>query len=411
MVVMNYTLQFLDLDDRDALVQRIYDGLMPAGCSCCPRKSSTKTRQWKNCSSICTTSTSDATITASSRSAANAPRWKMYWSRKRSRAPRASGERRLRAHRRLAALFQLRFHRRDQSMIDYACSGMPARHRTGRLARASKRCSHSVCRAAARRLRIAGERVRACDRERDGSIANCCLACRRGARARSSCGRHIDAEWRSDLKWDRLKDAIAPLRAAMFSTSAVATATTRCKCATPAPTRSSASIRPCCIVMQFLAINALRTAKRVSYCRAAARIAALPRAFDTTFSMGVLYHQRSPIEHLQQLGRPCDRAANWCSKHLTCRAKSPSPVPRQIDMRACAMSGYCRPFRTNNWLQRSGFGYRNHRSVSDHRRGTAQHRVDDIRIAARSTRSARSGPNCRGLAGAAACLIASANAP
>jgi tRNA (mo5U34)-methyltransferase len=26
-----------------------------------------------------------------------------------------------------------------------------------------------------------------------------------------------------------------------------------------------------------------------------------PRVFDTTFSMGVLYHQRSPIDHLRQL--------------------------------------------------------------------------------------------------------------
>ena len=31
MVVMNYTLQFLDVDARDAIVQRIYDGLLPGG--------------------------------------------------------------------------------------------------------------------------------------------------------------------------------------------------------------------------------------------------------------------------------------------------------------------------------------------------------------------------------------------
>jgi tRNA (cmo5U34)-methyltransferase len=31
MVVMNYTLQFLDVSARDALVQRIYDGLLPGG--------------------------------------------------------------------------------------------------------------------------------------------------------------------------------------------------------------------------------------------------------------------------------------------------------------------------------------------------------------------------------------------
>ena len=31
MVVMNYTLQFLDVDARDAIVQRIYDGMLPGG--------------------------------------------------------------------------------------------------------------------------------------------------------------------------------------------------------------------------------------------------------------------------------------------------------------------------------------------------------------------------------------------
>jgi tRNA (cmo5U34)-methyltransferase len=31
MVVMNYTLQFLDVNARDAIVQRIYDGLLPGG--------------------------------------------------------------------------------------------------------------------------------------------------------------------------------------------------------------------------------------------------------------------------------------------------------------------------------------------------------------------------------------------
>ena len=38
------------------------------------------------------------------------------------------------------------------------------------------------------------------------------------------------------------------------------------------------------------------------------------KAFDTVFSMGVLYHRKSPLEHLQELKTPCARAANWCWK-------------------------------------------------------------------------------------------------
>jgi tRNA (cmo5U34)-methyltransferase len=32
MVVMNYTLQFLELDDRDAMIAQIYAGMLPGGC-------------------------------------------------------------------------------------------------------------------------------------------------------------------------------------------------------------------------------------------------------------------------------------------------------------------------------------------------------------------------------------------
>ena len=70
MVVMNYTLQFLDprtpgRADRGAFAQ----GCVPADCWCCRRRSWTRTRTWRRCWSTCITSTSAATITASWRSA------------------------------------------------------------------------------------------------------------------------------------------------------------------------------------------------------------------------------------------------------------------------------------------------------------------------------------------------------
>ena len=55
-------------------------------------------------------------------------------------------------------------------------------------------------------------------------------------------------------------------------------------------------------VMQFLAVNALRDDQRILVLPA--RLHELPSTanrFDTTFSMGVLYHQRSPIDHLREL--------------------------------------------------------------------------------------------------------------
>jgi tRNA (mo5U34)-methyltransferase len=35
-------------------------------------------------------------------------------------------------------------------------------------------------------------------------------------------------------------------------------------------------------------------------------------AFDTVFSMGVLYHRRSPLDHLWQLKDQLAPVANWC---------------------------------------------------------------------------------------------------
>ena len=55
-------------------------------------------------------------------------------------------------------------------------------------------------------------------------------------------------------------------------------------------------------VMQFLAVTAHLPPQPVAVLPL--RLHELPeacRVFDTTFSMGVLYHQRSPLEHLRQL--------------------------------------------------------------------------------------------------------------
>ena len=55
-------------------------------------------------------------------------------------------------------------------------------------------------------------------------------------------------------------------------------------------------------VMQFLAVTA--HLERPPVAVLPLRLQELPdacHAFDTTFSMGVLYHQRSPLDHLRQL--------------------------------------------------------------------------------------------------------------
>lgn len=112
----------------------------------------------------------------------------------------------------------------------------------------------------------------------------------------------IDAEWQSNLKWARLADAIEALDGRVVldvgcGNGYYAFRMRHCGA------KAVLGIDPTLLyVMQFLALN--RFIDDNSIFVLPLRLSELPqqtRAFDTTFSMGVLYHQRSPLEHLRQL--------------------------------------------------------------------------------------------------------------
>jgi tRNA (mo5U34)-methyltransferase len=115
-------------------------------------------------------------------------------------------------------------------------------------------------------------------------------------------GVHIDAEWRSDLKWQRVAGAIEPLAGRRILDVGCGNGWYSLRMA-DAGAAAVLGIDPTLLyVMQFLAVTA-QTAQPPAVVLPL-RLEELPeasRAFDTTFSMGVLYHQRSPIEHLRQL--------------------------------------------------------------------------------------------------------------
>jgi len=115
-------------------------------------------------------------------------------------------------------------------------------------------------------------------------------------------GVHIDAEWRSDLKWRRFENAIAPLAGRRVLDVGCGNGYYALRMA-EAGASAVLGIDPTLLyVMQFLAVTAQREPLPVAVLPL--RLEELPdagRVFDTTFSMGVLYHQRSPIEHLRQL--------------------------------------------------------------------------------------------------------------
>ena len=115
-------------------------------------------------------------------------------------------------------------------------------------------------------------------------------------------GVHIDAEWRSDLKWQRVAGAIEPLDGRRVLDVGCGNGYYALQMA-DAGAAAVLGIDPTLLyVMQFLAVTALAERRPVVVLPMC--LQELPdacRAFDTTFSMGVLYHQRSPLDHLQQL--------------------------------------------------------------------------------------------------------------
>jgi tRNA (mo5U34)-methyltransferase len=117
-------------------------------------------------------------------------------------------------------------------------------------------------------------------------------------------GLHIDAEWRSDWKWARLANAIAPLPGRLVLDLGCGNGWYGYR-ALGAGAGLVLGIDPMLrAVMQFLAVD---------HYIADPRVAVLPLAdvdlpsgltgFDTVFSMGVLYHRRNAQDHLRLLRR------------------------------------------------------------------------------------------------------------
>jgi tRNA (mo5U34)-methyltransferase len=113
---------------------------------------------------------------------------------------------------------------------------------------------------------------------------------------------HIDTEWRSDWKWERVRTAIAPLdgRQVLDVGSGNGYYALRMR---EAGAGTVIGVDPTLLfAMQFLAINVF--ADDASVFILPCRLEETPpgrHAFDTTFSMGVLYHQRDPLQHLREL--------------------------------------------------------------------------------------------------------------
>ncbi len=118
----------------------------------------------------------------------------------------------------------------------------------------------------------------------------------------------IDTEWRSDWKWDRVAPHIAPLQDRLVLDVGCGNGYHAWRCALSGA-RWVVGIDPTALFLaQFLAISRLAETldpgllDRVHLQPVGIEgVPAKLRQFDTVLSMGVLYHRRSPVDHLADL--------------------------------------------------------------------------------------------------------------
>jgi tRNA (mo5U34)-methyltransferase len=115
------------------------------------------------------------------------------------------------------------------------------------------------------------------------------------------CGLHIDTEWRSDWKWDRVLPHLAPLKHRTVLDVGCGSGYHLWRMR-GAGAQLVIGIDPSQLFFcQFQAIKHFNPDPQVHLLPLGIDDMPVLKSFDTVFSMGVLYHRRSPIDFLQQL--------------------------------------------------------------------------------------------------------------
>ena len=179
-------------------------------------------------------------------------------------------------------------------------------------------------------------------------------------------GVHIDSEWRSDWKWARLAPHIMPLAGRRVLDVGCGNGY-YCWRMLGAGAAQVVGIDPTMLFhAQFHAVARLlaaadrsgRTGHVLHLPLGIEKVPASLAAFDTTFSMGVLYHRRSPIDHLVELRDTLRPGGELVLETLIVEGDEQTvlmPQGRYAKMRNVWFIPSVRALE--RWLQRAGFGH------------------------------------------------------
>lgn len=168
---------------------------------------------------------------------------------------------------------------------------------------------------------------------------------------------HLDTEWRSDWKWDRIKDHISPLDN-RFVLDVGCGNGYHCWRMFGAGAKMVVGVDPVQLhVLQFQAIRRLYGEAPVYVLPLTLEeIPAKTNVFDTVFSMGVLYHRRSPIDHLMDLRNCLRSGGELVLETLVIEGKQGEvlvPEGRYARMRNVWFLPTCETLMS--WMKRCGF--------------------------------------------------------
>jgi tRNA (mo5U34)-methyltransferase len=170
-------------------------------------------------------------------------------------------------------------------------------------------------------------------------------------------GVFIDSEWRSDWKWDRLKNHISPLKDKKILDVGSGNGY-HCWRMLGAGARNVIGIDPYMMsIYQFMAINTFVKSNKLWLLPM--RLEEMPKQtkfFDTVFSMGVLYHRRSPFDHLYELRDALHNDGELILETLIINGKQGEtlvPVGRYAQMRNIWFIPSALTLEL--WLKKSGF--------------------------------------------------------